>query len=103
LPEKKRRKKTSAVKALRQSRRARLRNSAAKSRIKTSTAKARTAVAAGDPQIASARAREACRLVDKAAAKGILHRRAAARRKSRLARALARVSSPIPPQPEEAG
>ncbi len=70
----------------------RLRNLAWKSRCKTLIRKARTAVASGDPVIASELARDAARQLDKAATKGIIHPRQAARRKSRLARGVAKVA-----------
>jgi small subunit ribosomal protein S20 len=47
----------------------------------------------GDVDAAAARAREASRALDKAASKGVLHKRTAARRKSRLARSLAEASA----------
>ena len=62
------------------------RNKAVRTALKTSTKKIRAAVDAGDAEEATARQREAARSLDKAAAKGIIHRRTAARRKSRLAR-----------------
>lgn len=71
----------SAQKRLRQTIKRTLRNRAVKSRIKTLTKKAR---ATRDPQVL----REAVKAIDKAAAKGILHPNTAARRKSRLMRAV---------------
>jgi small subunit ribosomal protein S20 len=44
-------------------------------------------VDAGDAEEAMARQRENARALDKAVAKGIVHKRTAARRKSRLAKA----------------
>jgi small subunit ribosomal protein S20 len=75
------------------SRRRRLRNSSRTSACKTFVRKARTAIASGDPVVAGELTREACRQLDKTASKGIIHRRQAARRKSRLARRLAKVST----------
>lgn len=75
------------------SRRRRLRNLSWKSRCKTLIRKARTAVASGDPVVATQLSRDASRQLDKAASKGIIHPRQAARRKSRLARGLAKVST----------
>jgi small subunit ribosomal protein S20 len=63
-----------------------LRNLNTTSRAKTTIGKARTAIAAGDPVVASELTREASQLLDKAASKGIIHKRQAQRRKSRLAR-----------------
>ena len=62
------------------------RNKAARTALKTATKKVHAAVAEGDAEAASAQSREAARALDKAASKGIVHKRTAARRKSRLAR-----------------
>ena len=69
----------SAKKRLRQNEKKRLRNMAAKSRIRTETKKA---LGGGDVSTAFS-------AIDRAAAKGIIHKNAAARRKSRLAKRLA--------------
>jgi small subunit ribosomal protein S20 len=63
------------------------RNKAVRSALKTSTKKARAAVDDGDADAALTQVREAARALDKAASKGVLHKRTAARRKSRLAKA----------------
>jgi small subunit ribosomal protein S20 len=68
------------------SRKRRVRNLDTRSRIKTEVRSARTAIAAGGAVLASEMTRQASRLLDKAATKGIIHKRQAARRKSRLAR-----------------
>ena len=62
------------------------RNVAAKSSLKTSTKKVQTAVASGDADAAVVSQREAARALDKAASKGVLHKKTAARKKSRLAK-----------------
>ena len=62
-------------------------NKAVRTALKTSTKKVRLAVADGDAEAAQQRAAEAARALDKAASKGVVHKRTAARRKSRLARA----------------
>jgi small subunit ribosomal protein S20 len=62
-------------------------NKAVRTALKTSTKKVRTAVADGDGDAAAERSREAARALDKAASRGVIHKRTAARRKSRLARA----------------
>src|SRR5438874_6519706 len=59
------------------------RNKSAKSTVRTYVKKATTAVAASLEDAAQV-VREAVRALDKAAQKGIVHRNAAARRKSRL-------------------
>jgi small subunit ribosomal protein S20 len=63
------------------------RNRATRTALKTATKKVRVAVAGGDGEAATARAAEASKALDKAASKGIVHKRTAARRKSRLVRA----------------
>ena len=62
-------------------------NKAVRTALKTHTKKVRTAVAGRDAGAAGDRLREAARALDKAASKGIVHPRTAARRKSRMARA----------------
>lgn len=71
------------------------RNKAVRSALKTSTKKARTAVGEGDAEAALAEVREASRALDKAASKGVLHKRTAARRKSRLAKAANAVGAAV--------
>ena len=60
----------------------RMRNRAVKSELKTATRHVKDAVAAGDGKAAYAFACEACRLMDKAASKGVIHKNQAANRKS---------------------
>jgi small subunit ribosomal protein S20 len=69
------------------------RNKGVRTALKTSTKKIRTAVDAGDAEEAQARQRETARSLDKAVAKGIVHKRTAARRKSRLAKAAGSVDT----------
>ena len=61
---------------------ARMRNRAVKSELKTATRHVKDAVAAGNGAEAYAAALAACRLMDKAAAKGVIHKNQAANRKS---------------------
>jgi small subunit ribosomal protein S20 len=61
---------------------ARVRNRAVRSELKTAVKKVRVAVANGDAELAQAEANKAGRLLDKAAAKGIIHKNQAAQRKS---------------------
>ena len=77
----------SQIKRNRQNEKRQERNKAVRTSLKTSTKKVRTAVAAGDADQAAALQRDAARDLDKAVAKGIVHHRTAARRKSRLAKA----------------
>jgi small subunit ribosomal protein S20 len=65
----------------------RQRNLAVKSSLKTATKKVHVAIAAGDAEAVATLQRQASRDLDRAASKGVLHKRTAARRKSRLAKA----------------
>jgi small subunit ribosomal protein S20 len=76
----------SQIKRNRQNAKRQERNRAVRTALKTSTKKVRVAAASGDAEAALERAREAARALDKAASRGIVHKRTAARRKSRLAR-----------------
>ena len=60
----------------------RMRNRAIKSELKTATRRVKDAVAAGNGAEAYACALAACRLMDKAASKGVIHKNQAANRKS---------------------
>lgn len=74
----------------RQNEKRRLRNKAVRAELKTRTKKAETAAAAGEDtaELLSA----AIKRIDQAAAKGVLHRNAANRKKSRLTKRVARLS-----------
>ena len=61
---------------------ARMRNRAIKSELKTATRRVKDAVAAEDAETAREAALKACRLLDKAASKGVIHKNQAANRKS---------------------
>jgi small subunit ribosomal protein S20 len=63
------------------------RNMATKSALKTSTKKVQGSIASGDADAIVADQRAAARALDKAASKGVMHKRTVARKKSRLARA----------------
>lgn len=76
----------SAKKRLKQSLKARTRNRAGKAAIKTQVRKLTEAVASGDLKTAQDEARALAKRVDQAASKGIIHRNAAARLKSRAAK-----------------
>ena len=71
----------------------RVRNKAVRTSLKTAGKRVRDASAGGDSEQATALLRAASRDLDKAASKGVLHKRSAARRKSRLAREAARASA----------
>ena len=76
----------SQIKRNRQNETRRRRNQAVRSELKTRAKTAIAAADAGDPEAAAAALRLAQERLDTAAAKGTLHRRTAARRKSRLTR-----------------
>jgi small subunit ribosomal protein S20 len=67
----------------RQNEKRRMRNKAVRSELKTRTKVATTAVANGDSDAPEA-LKAAQKRIDKAAAKGVIHKNAAARRTSRL-------------------
>nr|WP_237527867.1 30S ribosomal protein S20 [Streptomyces sp. SID2119] len=61
-----------------------MRNKAVKSSLKTAIRKAREAVVAGDVEKATTAVRDASRQLDKAVSKGVIHKNAAANKKSAL-------------------
>ena len=69
-----------------------LRNKMIKSRVKTLVKKVDAAVAAGDKSAAAASLKAAVVAIDKAAAKGIFHKNTAARKVSRLSRAVNKIA-----------
>jgi small subunit ribosomal protein S20 len=84
----------SQIKRNRQNERRRVRNAGARSRLKTEAKKVRDASESGERETAGTGLRETGRLLDKAASKGVIHRRTAARRKSALARQVGRAEQP---------
>lgn len=78
----------SAIKNIRKSQRRRLRNQVFRSHARTAVKKARRLIEEGKTEEAREAAQTAFRALDKAAAKGIIHKNNAARRKSRLAQHL---------------
>lgn len=78
----------SAQKQLRKSRERRLRNRRAKSSLKTAIKKVREGLERHDREAAGKAMEMALPVIDKAAGKGFIHKNAAARYKSRLARQL---------------
>jgi small subunit ribosomal protein S20 len=83
----------SQIKRNRQNEKRSERNKTVRTALKTSTKKVRTAIGSGDAESATSQQREASRALDKAVTKGIVHKRTAARRKSRLAKAASSVAS----------
>jgi small subunit ribosomal protein S20 len=84
----------SQIKRNRQNEKRHERNKAVRTSLKTATKKVHAASASGDAEAATARAREASRAYDKAVSKGMVHKRTAARHKSRLAKAANRAAAP---------
>jgi small subunit ribosomal protein S20 len=78
----------SALKRIRQNEKRREYNRAFRSRARTFVKKARTAIDGSDVQAAEEATRLAVQDLDRAASKGVIHKRNAARRKSRLMKQL---------------
>ncbi len=83
----------SSMKRLRQNKRRAARNTAAKSLIKSRLRGAKDAIASNDAKSAQSTFVAAVQLLDRSAAKGVIHKNTAARRKSRLARRLNAVTA----------
>ena len=81
----------SAKKRVKVSEKKNLRNRMIKSAVRTSVKKLEAAIAA-DPQTANAQLVVTTSAIDKAAAKGIIHKNAANRKKARLAKQLAKAA-----------
>jgi small subunit ribosomal protein S20 len=82
----------SALKRIRSSKRKQIRNQAIRARARGAAKEARLAIDSGNPPEADQAIRAAYSALDRAAAKGVIHKRNAARRKSRLMKKLAKVS-----------
>jgi small subunit ribosomal protein S20 len=82
----------SVIKDVKKSRENHLRNLAAKSAIKTYVKKAKGAINGAEPDMATV-VSKAVSVIDKAAEKGIIHKNAAARRKSRLMKRASKVAA----------
>ncbi len=78
----------SALKRHRQSLKARERNKAVRTRLKNATKEVRIAVEQNDAENASKALHKASSVIDKAAQKNVIHRRTAARKLSRLSKAV---------------
>jgi small subunit ribosomal protein S20 len=78
----------SALKRIRSSARKRERNRTYQSKTRTQVKKAQVAIVTGNNEDALAETRKAIALLDKSADKGMIHKRNAARRKSRLMKRL---------------
>jgi small subunit ribosomal protein S20 len=78
----------SAKKRHRQNEKQRVRSRARRSLLKTRVRAFSEALGGGDAALAQTKFRETCKLLDREANRGLIHRNAAARRKSRLAKRL---------------
>ena len=76
----------SQIKRNKQNEKARLRNKAVKSSLRTSVRKFRDAAGGSDVEAATKAMHAACRQLDRAASKGVIHKNQAAKRKSAIAR-----------------
>ena len=74
----------SQIKRIKTNEKARMRNKAVRSELKTAIKKVAAAVEAGDAAAANAAADAAYKLLDQAAAKGVIHKNQASNRKSGL-------------------
>jgi small subunit ribosomal protein S20 len=76
----------SQIKRIKTNEKARLRNKSVKSSLKTAVRKFREATDSGDATAATEALKAACRQLDKAASKGVIHANQAANRKSGMAK-----------------
>ena len=83
----------SAIKRIRSSKRRAVSNKIVRTQTRSSVKDARTAIVAGDQTAIDAKLRAAASALDKAAIKGVVHKRNAARRKSRLMKAAAKAKA----------
>lgn len=83
----------SAIKRIRQNEKRRLHNRTYRNRTRTLVKKARAAIESGNLEEARAATQIAVRDLDKLASRGVVHKRNAARRKSRLMRQLAKLQT----------
>ncbi|KOT43297.1 30S ribosomal protein S20 [Streptomyces rimosus subsp. rimosus] len=77
------------MKRIKTNEKARQRNKAVKSSLRTAIRRTREAVEAGDLQKAATAQAEAAKKLDKAVSKGVIHKNAAANKKSALAKKVA--------------
>ncbi len=83
----------SALKRIRQTEKRRIHNRTFRNRARTLVKQARTTIAGGNNDAAIQAARDAIRDLDMAASKGIIHKKNADRRKSRLMKQLAQLQA----------
>lgn len=80
----------SAIKRNRQNQNRRMRNRVVKTQVKTASKKLSQVQKTGDTEAIDRELTRAQSIIDKAAKKGVIHRRTASRKKSRLARSVNR-------------
>jgi small subunit ribosomal protein S20 len=83
----------SQIKRIKTNEKAHERNKAVKSELRTYVRKFREAVESGNVEVATDAMRTASRKLDKAVAKGVIHKNQAANRKSAIAQRLAELAS----------
>jgi len=83
----------SAIKRARQSEIKRIRNRSYKTRVKNAVKGVRSAIAESSPEQAGQRLTEAVSIIQKTAGRGIIHKKTAARKISRLSRQVNRIAS----------
>jgi small subunit ribosomal protein S20 len=84
----------SSMKDLRRTESRSARNRVALGKLRSNLKRSRSAIAAGDAAAAAKALAEALPIIDRAPGKGILHKNAAARHKSRLMRRLNKLAAP---------
>jgi small subunit ribosomal protein S20 len=84
----------SSIKDLRRTERRSATNRTAQGKLRSALKRTRAALAAGQADNAAKALADAVPVIDRATGKGILHKNAAARHKSRLMRRLSKVSAP---------
>ena len=85
----------SSMKDLRRTEKRTARNRAALGKLRANLKRARAAIAGGQSDAAAKAIAEALPIIDRAPGKGILHKNAAARHKSRLMRRLNKLAAPV--------
>lgn len=83
----------SAIKRIRSNRRKQVRNQVVRTHARSAVRDAREAISATNPDEAAKAVKKAYSALDKAAIKGVIHKRNAARRKSRLMKRLAKMTA----------
>jgi small subunit ribosomal protein S20 len=83
----------SQIKRIKTNEKARLRNKSVRSSIKSAVRKFRDTVTAGDASAITTELRSASQALDVAVAKGVLHKNAAANKKSSMAKAAAKAGA----------